>query len=90
MRESLRIELEAGPRTLRELSGGIGTSEKEVREHLAHLARSLGRRGERLRADPARCLACGFVFRDRARYTKPSRCPRCRGTHLAPPRYWID
>jgi hypothetical protein len=29
------------------------------------------------------------VFKDRTRFTKPGRCPRCKGGHLEQPRYEI-
>ena len=49
VREAIRRVLLAGPATARELSVQVGLREKDVPEHLAHLSRSLPRRGERLR-----------------------------------------
>jgi predicted Zn-ribbon and HTH transcriptional regulator len=88
---TIRLELlrwlREGPRTARELSGLVGVAEKQVAAHLEHVARSLRSTGERLHVDPARCLACGFVFRKRERLAKPSACPVCRGQHIEPPRF---
>lgn len=89
IRSALRQVLRDGALTARELSARVGISEKEVAGHLAHLARSLRQRGERLQVDPTRCLACGFVFKDRARLDKPSRCPECKSQRLAPSRFMI-
>lgn len=89
VRAELRGALRDGLLTARDLSVRVGISEKDVAEHLEHLRRSLKPEGERLEVEHARCLACGFVFRDRERLTKPSRCPRCKGQRLTPARYGI-
>jgi transcriptional regulator len=89
VRAELKEILRAGAFTSRDLSARVGISEKDVAGHLEHLARSVQQSGERLDVEHARCLACGFVFKDRTRLTKPSRCPRCKGERLAPARYRI-
>jgi predicted Zn-ribbon and HTH transcriptional regulator len=75
--EELRRELEAPARALE--------------EDLRHVERSLRRGPERLFIEPARCLSCGFVFRQRAarHLHAPSRCPRCRSERIADPRFHI-
>ncbi|MBW1979710.1 MAG: transcriptional regulator [Deltaproteobacteria bacterium] len=73
--------------TARELSQAMGIPEKEVYQHLPHVARSAAAQNMRLMVQPVRCLACGYVFRKRQRYNRPGRCPRCRKTHLEEPRY---
>jgi transcriptional regulator len=89
LREALRQALRAGDLTIRELSQAVGASERDLYDHLEHLARSLPNTGERLRIDPARCLGCGFEFEDRTRVKKPGRCPNCKSTRIAPPRFAI-
>ncbi len=90
IRSQLKQVLREGPPlTAREISARVGISEKEVGGHLEHLARSLRQSDERLQVEPARCLACGFVFKDRTRLNKPSRCPECKSQRLAPPRFVI-
>lgn len=71
---------------LREL---LGLSVRQLEEDLRHVERSGRAVGERLRVEPARCLACGFAFRDRqARHLHaPGRCPRCRSERIADPSY---
>lgn len=74
--EGLRRELEVPVRLLE--------------DDLQHVERSVrGRGGARLRAEPPRCLDCGFTFRDRAprRFQSPSRCPQCRSERIAPGRF---
>ncbi len=90
VREAIRRALLAGTATARDLSVEVGMREKDVAEHLAHVARSLPHRGERLVVEPASCNACGFVFADRARLTRPGACPRCRSTRIDPPAFRIE
>ncbi len=74
----------------REISGHTGVSEKEVVEHLAHVSRSLARKGLKLRVSPARCIECGYTFKDRSRPKRPGRCPRCRSERIEPPRFRVS
>jgi len=90
VREELAGALRRAPATAHELSREAGLREKDVADHLGHLARSLGARGERLAIEPAACIACGFVFRDRERLTRPGACPRCRSTRIDPPVFRIE
>lgn len=76
--------------TAQDLSGRLSIREREVAEHLQHLSRSLARGPERLVVVPARCLKCGFVFAERERFAKPSRCPACKSERIEPPRFAIQ
>ena len=89
-REALREALLSGePRTARELSVELSMQEREVVDHLEHLTRSLANSAQRLEVQPARCLACGYEFDDRTRLKKPGRCPSCKATRIALPRFRI-
>ena len=90
VRESLAAELRAGALTARELSARVGIRERDVAEHLEHLARSLEQRGESLRVEPASCVECGYVFRSRDRLSRPSACPSCRSTRIDPPAFSVE
>jgi predicted Zn-ribbon and HTH transcriptional regulator len=76
--------------TAREISGEVGIAEKEVAEHLAHIARSVSSQGRKIIITPATCLACGYVFENRKRFTRPGRCPKCKKSHLQSPRFRIS
>jgi predicted Zn-ribbon and HTH transcriptional regulator len=89
IRAAIAAEIRGAPLSARELSERLGVSEREIGPHMQHLARSVRARGERLVLEPPRCLGCGFVFEDRGRPTKPGRCPDCRATRIAPPRFSI-
>jgi predicted Zn-ribbon and HTH transcriptional regulator len=82
--------LAKGEQDARSLSQQLKISEKEVVGHLPHLIRSTHRQGQHLVIIPSTCCSCGFKFKDRKRFTKPGRCPRCRATYLTPPAYRIE
>jgi len=73
----------------RELSRTMGIREREIYEHLPHIALSVARQRKRLIIQPVRCLVCGYLFKDRKRFTRPSRCPRCKKSHVDEPKYRI-
>ena len=69
----------------------LGIAERQVEDHLEHVVKTLARDpGRRFVLEPSCCQDCGFVFRDRKRLTRPSRCPRCRSETISAPRYGID
>lgn len=73
----------------RDLSQAMGIKEKVVYEHLGHMARSLAAQKKKLTVMPFSCLACGYVFRERTRFTPPGRCPRCKKAHIERPVYRV-
>ena len=73
----------------RELSQQLHVTEKEIHDHLTHIARSALSHGQRFTISPARCLRCGFSFKERRRTTAPSRCPRCKNERIEMPTYRI-
>ena len=89
LRQTLAETLRAGEYSAHELSRLVGIPEKTVADHLSHLAQSLPRHVERLMVTCPECLHCGYLFADRARLSRPSRCPKCRSTHLTPPLFRI-
>ncbi len=89
LRESLRQALLSSPATARDLSRIVGIPERSVPEHLAHLAKSLRAKGERLEIEPSQCLDCDATFTKRERYTRPGRCPRCHSLRISLPRFYI-
>jgi predicted Zn-ribbon and HTH transcriptional regulator len=89
VRQQIIELLTNGEMDARELSREVGIKEKEVIEHLAHIARSLAVTGKKLAIRPAECLLCGYVFEKRQRFTRPGRCPRCKKSHLQSPAFFI-
>jgi len=76
--------------TALDISQEVRIPEKEVQGHLAHIAKSILARGYRLRTTPSVCLACGYTFEQRRRFTRPGRCPNCRATRISRPLFSID
>jgi hypothetical protein len=73
-----------------ELSQELRIPEKEVYVHLPHIARSVTMQGKKLLIQPSRCLKCGYIFRQRKRFTRPGHCPRCKATYIQRPSYRIS
>ena len=69
-----------------ELSQRLSLPEKDVLDHLHHIARAPGP-GLAFQITPAACNHCGFIFKKRERLTIPSRCPICRHESIRRPRF---
>lgn len=90
IRQFLARVLTGTAHSSRELAELAAISERQVEDHLIHIARSMARdRTRRFVLEPASCRGCGYVFRERTRLTRPSRCPRCRNEAITSPRYGI-
>ena len=89
LRQQIIDLLEESEHTARGLSARLRIKEKEVYTHLPHIQRSVSAGRGKLQITPAECLSCGFVFKDRRRFTSPGRCPRCRCEHISEPLYRI-
>ncbi len=89
VRQDLALALRAGPATARDLSKAVGASEKDILGHLAHLAKTLKARDAELVITPTECLECGFVFSEREKLARPSRCAKCHGSRLTLPEFRI-
>jgi len=64
----------------------LGIKEKEIADHLEHVAKTVK---ASLRIEPARCRQCGFVFSRKKQFKSPSRCPECHGQQIERPRFSI-
>ncbi len=84
---ALLSESENGAKNISKI---IRISEKDVYTHLEHINRSLKPQRGRLIITPAVCLACGFKFEARNRFSSPGRCPKCKGEHIQDPEYRIE
>jgi predicted Zn-ribbon and HTH transcriptional regulator len=89
IRKQMIALLDKREMTAKELSQTLKIREKEVYEHLSHISRSVNAQKKKLFITPAQCLECGFVFEKRKRFTRPSRCPRCKSEHIRNPAYRI-
>lgn len=89
LRQQIIDLLQESAFSARDISTRLKIKEKEIYTHLPHIERSVAAGNQKLAITPAECLSCGFVFRDRRRFTSPSRCPRCRKEHISEPLYRI-
>ena len=84
IRRTLVALLKQRSMDVKALSKEVGKSEKEIVAHLEHIGRSY-----KLSIEPAQCYSCGYVFNDRKKIGKPSKCPQCRGSNIDEPLYRV-
>jgi hypothetical protein len=87
-RQEIRNLLGERAWTLDELAARYLVQKRIIVEDLEHIARSVAPR-QRLQIVAPVCDVCGFRFKDRARFSDPSRCPRCKNEHLAAQQFRI-
>ncbi|MEW5910363.1 MAG: transcriptional regulator [Thermodesulfobacteriota bacterium] len=90
IRQKIVSILEASPTGFRQLAKMLKINERELAAHLSHVSLSIKPQNKRLIRHPFRCLGCGFLFRDRKHFSKPSRCPICKDTQIEDPYYEIE
>jgi predicted Zn-ribbon and HTH transcriptional regulator len=88
IRQSIIFVLKEQEWTAKDISQAVGIREKEVYDHLVHIARSRSLGGKFILL-PSVCRDCGHVFKKRDRLTPPSRCFLCRSEAISPPRFSI-
>lgn len=90
-RQRIKDLLFVTPLSARRIAEIIGVSERHVEDHLRHIVKTVAQdRTLKFVLDPSVCKDCDFVFRDRHRLTRPSRCPHCRSEAITEPRYSIE
>jgi predicted Zn-ribbon and HTH transcriptional regulator len=90
LRRHIMTFLREQERDARDLSEALGLKEKEVYEHLVHVERSVAAAGGKFIVIPSQCRLCGYVFENRRRLTRPSRCPQCKRSKLQNPFFRIE
>lgn len=90
VRKRILALIEESPRTALEISSVVRIPERQVRDHLVHLGKSLRSKGRKLEQLPAQCLSCGFVFKKRDKLAGPGRCPICRKEFIAGPLFRVE
>ena len=79
------------PLTSRQIAEIVGISERQVEEHLGHIVKSVARdRSLYFVLESPACRDCDFIFRERRRLTRPSRCPKCHSEAISEPCYSIE
>ncbi|WP_022664156.1 hypothetical protein [Desulfospira joergensenii] len=70
--------------TIRDLSQAVGIMEKDVCHHLEYIEKTVRALNKRVHVAPYSCLDCGFKFRNRKKFKKPGKCPKCKEGRIAP------
>jgi hypothetical protein len=87
-RQEIRALLLERAWSLDELAAKYLLPKRVIVNDLEHIARSVAPR-QRIEILAPVCEACGFRFKDRKRFSDPSRCPRCKNEHLSAQRLRI-
>ncbi len=87
LRKRIAEALKREPLDSSGISRLLGIREREVLDHLKHVARSAGQK--RFVVEPARCRECGFSFKKRTRLNTPGHCPLCKSESISPPAFRI-
>ncbi|MBW1712890.1 MAG: transcriptional regulator [Deltaproteobacteria bacterium] len=88
-RQRLMALLACNPASPTDLAASLGLPLKDILHHLGHVQKSV-RPPKRFLVEPAECLDCGFVFKDRRKLNAPGRCPKCKSTRLQEPRFRVS
>jgi len=87
-KQTIRQEIIDEPRknalTVRDISKSIGILEKDVYHHLTFIEKTVKHQKKRIHVEPYHCVNCGFQFRNRKTFKRPSKCPGCRNGRIAP------
>ncbi len=76
--------------TLKELVELFQTEVKEIVEDLIHISQSVKIEHKKLKQRWAICNNCGFTFKDREKFTRPTKCPKCRSEDITEPSFRIE
>ena len=88
IRQTIITLLEEEPLSTIDLAEIMGIKEKEVIDHMEHVARSISA-PRKLILKPAQCKKCGFTFTKKKQFKSPSRCPQCKSELVEGARFSI-
>jgi len=87
-REEIIKLLEERELSLQSIANKFCVDLKEILEDLEHVEKSI--RPKKLKRRHAECKNCGFVFKERSKIKKPSKCPRCKKEWIQPAVFRIE
>ena len=79
--------LQQNKQTAQQLANYFQTELKEIIEDLGHIKKSI--KTKKLKISPAFCKSCNFVFKERSKISKPSKCPRCKSEWIEAQMFWV-
>ncbi|MBS3102003.1 transcriptional regulator [Candidatus Woesearchaeota archaeon] len=81
-REEIIEILSKEEKSAQELANYFQIELSEIIQDLEHIKYSIKPR--KLAMKHALCKKCGFVFKERSKVKKPSKCPRCKSEWITP------
>ncbi len=86
-REEIIKTLEREEKSAKDLADQFKAEMFEIIEDLSHIKHSI--KPKKLVIKPSQCKKCGFVFEERSKIKKPSKCPRCKSEWIMAPLFRI-
>lgn len=80
--------LQQNKQSAQQLANYFQVQLRDILEDLGHIEKSIKPR--KLMAAPAYCKSCNFVFKERSKVSKPSKCPRCRSEWIEAQMFFIE
>jgi predicted Zn-ribbon and HTH transcriptional regulator len=80
--------LQQSKQTAQQLANYFQCELKDMIEDLQHIEKSI--KPNKLKIEPAYCKSCNFVFKERSKISKPSKCPRCKSEWIEAQMFWIE
>ncbi|MBS3114348.1 transcriptional regulator [Candidatus Woesearchaeota archaeon] len=75
-RQQIIETLQQNKQSAQQLANYFQTTLKEIIGDLEHIGKSI--KPKKLKVEPAYCKSCNFIFKERSKVSKPSKCPRCK------------
>ena len=87
-RQQITGILEQQKQTAQQLANYFQCELKDILEDLQHIEKSV--KPKKLKIAHAYCKSCSFVFKERSKVSKPSKCPRCKSEWIEAQMFWIE
>ncbi len=87
-RQQIIEMLSKEPISIQHLANLFRVEMREISEDMKHIRQSLKGKTDFI-VQPAQCRQCGYVFRERSKIKRPSRCPKCKHERIMPPLFSI-
>ena len=89
-RKEMIALLEQQKMTARQLAERFEVEVPDILEDLKHIAQTIKATHKKLKEQWAVCNICGFVFKEREKFSRPSKCPKCRSEGTTEPVFWVE
>jgi len=80
--------LQQNKQTTQQLANYFQCELKDIIEDLGHIQISI--KPKKLKIEPSYCRNCNFIFKERSKVSKPSKCPRCKSEWIEAQMFEIE